>query len=148
MPTAHTGDIIWSSLVGGSVMAVWNRGGGNIFPTKKSLKITIGLYRPKSVYSNKAKIGYELSGFLEIRDILMYIIVSFLYVGLSVIPKTNLPRKFFCSPPPFQNRSYGLVGTYCRGSLVVSNLPSHTNNDAIKSCPIAVGKCFMHQPCD
>ena len=29
-----------------------------------------------------------------------------------------------------------VTGTYCQGSLVVSNLPAHTNDDAIKSCPI------------
>ena len=31
----------------------------------------------------------------------------------------------------------------CRGTVVVSNLPAHTNDDAIKSCPSGVGECFM-----
>ena len=35
------------------------------------------------------------------------------------------------------------IGTYGRGSLVVSNLPAHTNDDAIKSCPIRIEECFM-----
>ena len=35
------------------------------------------------------------------------------------------------------------IATYCRGSLVVSNLPAQTNDEAIKSCPIGVGECFM-----
>ena len=35
------------------------------------------------------------------------------------------------------------IGTHCRGYLVVSNLPAHTNDDAIKSCLIRVGECFM-----
>ena len=35
------------------------------------------------------------------------------------------------------------IGIYCRGSSVVSNLFAHTNDDAIKSCPIGNWECFM-----
>ena len=35
------------------------------------------------------------------------------------------------------------IGTYCRGSLVISNSRTHTNDDAIKSCPIGIGEYFM-----
>ena len=39
--------------------------------------------------------------------------------------------------------AYRGIGTYCRRSLVVYNLPAQTNDDVIKSCPMGVGECFM-----
>ena len=36
------------------------------------------------------------------------------------------------------------IGIYFRVYLIISNLPAHTNNGAIKMCPIGVGNISWH----